>query len=155
MRGMSGAALLLAALAGVAAVVVPYAALGGGSYAPAPVADPCTSSAWTRPQGVQELLERLALTGFTRAACVLAVTREELVLALRSEEALDRFARERGRSRAEVDRVIRDGLRSAAADAEEAGDLPEIVAPLVRRAIEELSPTVILDTLERLSSLLP
>ncbi|MDW8337737.1 MAG: hypothetical protein RMM28_01180 [Thermoleophilia bacterium] len=152
---MRSAALLLGALAAVAAVVLPYAALGGGSYAPAPVADPCTTSGWQRPEGVQELLERLALTGFARAACELGVTREELVLALRSEEALDRFARAHGRSLEEVEATIREGLRSTADDAEAAGDLPGIVSPLVRRAIDELSPTVILDTLERLSALLP
>lgn len=152
---MSRARPLLLALLAVAAVLVPYAALGGGAYAPAPVADPCERTAWVKPDGIPDLLEQLAVTGLTRAACELGVSREELVLALRSDEALDSFAREHGLTRAEVDRVVRAGVISTAADAEEAGDLPGLVAPLVRRAIDELPPTLVLETLERLGSLVP
>lgn len=142
------------ALAAVAAVLVPFAALGGGSYTPAEVADPCEAR-WTGASGIQALLEQIALTGFARAACELGVTREELVLALRSDEALDAFAREHGRSRAEVEAAIRDGLAKAVEEAEQAGDLPSLVAPLVERAVRELPPTAILDSLERLASLIP
>ncbi|HSJ94474.1 MAG TPA: hypothetical protein VK896_10615 [Gaiellaceae bacterium] len=151
---MSGTRALALAVAAVAAVLVPYAALGGGSYEPAAVGDPCQVT-WAPPDGVQGLLEELALTGFSEAACELGVSREELVLALRSEDALDAFARERGVSRAEVDGAVRDGLEQAVEEAEEAGDLPGLVASLVRRAVRELPPTAILETLERLSSLLP
>jgi hypothetical protein len=140
------------ALAAVVAVLVPFAALGGGSYTPARVADPCETE-WTKPNGIQALLEQLALTGFAGAACELGVTREELVLALRSDDALDAFARERGLARAEVDEAIRDGLEKAVEEAEAAGDLPSVVAPLVQRAVRELPPTTILDALERLGSL--
>ena len=43
---MTRAAPLLVAVAAVAAVVVPYVALGGGSYEPTPVADPCIRREW-------------------------------------------------------------------------------------------------------------
>ena len=152
---MSRARPLHLALAAVAAVLVPYAALGGGSYAPAAVANPCEASEWAEPDGLQELLEELALVGFARAACELDVSREELVLALRSDAALDAFARKHDLPRSEVDDSIRDGLSSTTADAEDAGDLPGLVAPLVERAVTELPPTLILETLERLGSLLP
>lgn len=151
---MTRARPVLLALAVVAAVLVPYLALGGGSYAPAAVADPCETE-WTGPSGIQALLEQLALTGFAGAACELGVSREELVLALRSDEALDRFAREQGRSRDEVDEAIRDGLEKAVEEAEAQGDLPTLVAPLVKRAVRELPPTAVLDALERLGSLIP
>lgn len=151
---MTRARPVLLALVVVAAVVIPYLALGGGSYAPAAVGDPCEAE-WTGPSGIQALLEELALTGFAAAACELGVSREELVLALRSDDALDAFAREQGLSRDEVDATIRDGLEKAVADAEEAGDLPSLVAPLVRRAVQELPPTAVLDALERLGSLIP
>lgn len=151
---MTRARPILLALAAVAAVLVPYAALGGGSYEPAAVGDPCQTT-WATPDGLQGLLEELALTGFAGAACELEVSREELVLALRSEDALDAFAREQGVSRAEVDDAVQDGLEKAVEEAEEAGDLPGLVASLVRRAVTELPPTAILETLERLSSLLP
>jgi hypothetical protein len=142
------------ALVAVAAVLVPFAALGGGSYAPAEVADPCEAE-WASPNGIQALLEQLALTGFAGAACELGVTREELVLALRSDEALAAFAREHGLSQARVEEVIRDSLAQTVEEAEESGDLPSLVAPLVERAVRELPPTAILETLERLGSLIP
>lgn len=145
---------VLLALAVVAAVVVPYLALGGGSYAPAAVADPCETE-WTDPSGIQGLLEELALTGFAGAACELGVSREELVLALRSDAALDAFAREQRLPRDEVDATIRDSLGKAVEEAEDAGDLPGLVAPLVKRAVQELPPTAVLDALERLGSLIP
>lgn len=151
---MTGGRALAVAVAAVAAVLVPYAALGGGSYEPAAVGDPCETT-WAAPDGFQALLEELALTGFAGAACELGVSREELVLALRSEDALDAFAREQDVPRADVDAAVRDGLEKAVEDAEEAGDLPGLVASLVRRAVTQLPPTAILETLERLSSLLP
>jgi hypothetical protein len=142
------------ALVAVAAVLVPFVALGGGSYTPAEVRDPCEAE-WTAPSGIQALLEQLALIGFAGAACELGVTREELVLALRSDEALAAFAREHGLSQARVEEVIRDSLAQTVEEAEESGDLPSLVAPLVERAVRELPPTAILETLERLGSLIP
>lgn len=142
------------ALAAVVAVLAPFAALGGGTYTPTQVADPCETE-WTGSSGIQALLEQLALTGFAEAACALGVTREELVLALRSDEALDAFAREHELARTEVDDAIRGGLERSVAEAERAGDLPSLVTPLVRRAVHELPPTAILDALERLGSLIP
>ena len=40
---------LLVSLALVAAVLVPYLALGGASYKPTPVADPCATQGMARP----------------------------------------------------------------------------------------------------------
>jgi hypothetical protein len=148
------AAPLLVALAAVAAVVVPYLALGGTSFEPAPVADPCVQREWRDPGSLQAVLEQVALSAFDGAACELGVSREELVLALRSEESLEAFAAEHGLSREDAERLVEDGLERAIDDAEEADALPGFVASLVRRAVESLPPWLLLETLERFGGLL-
>ena len=146
---------LLVSLGLVAAVVVPYLALGGGRFEPTPVADPCESREQPDADGLAETLERIALAGVDGVACELGVSREELVLALRSEEALDAFSEERGLDRDELEQAITDGLVRAVNEAEDAGSLPGFVAPLVRRAAESVPPWLILETLESLGDFLP
>lgn len=151
---MRRAAPLLVAIAAVAAVVVPYLALGGTSYEPTAVADPCERREWRDPGDVQAVLEQVALSAFDGAACELGVSREELVLALRSEESLDAFAAEHGVDRGDAERLVEDGLERAIDDAEQAGALPGFVASLIRRAVESLPPWLLLETLERFGGLL-
>jgi hypothetical protein len=146
---------LLVSLGLVLAVVVPYLALGGGRFEPAPVADPCEARERPDAGGLAETLEAIALAGVDGVACELGVSREELVLALRSEEALAEFSDEQGLDRDELEQAITDGLIRAVDQAEEAGSLPGLVAPLVRRAAESVPPWLILETLEGLGSLLP
>lgn len=146
---------LLVALGLVAAVVVPYLALGGASFEPTPVADPCATREWREPGGLQEVLEQVALSALDGAACELGVSREDLVLAVRSEEALDVFAEEHGLSRPDAERAVQDGLERAIDDAEEAGALPGVVASLARRAVETVPPWLLLEALEGLGGLLP
>lgn len=150
---MRRARLLLVALVAVAAVVVPYAALGGATYAPTPVADPCEARDWREPDGLESALEQVVLSALDGAACTLGVSREELVLALRSDATLDAFARERGLSREDAERAVRDGLARSVDDAEEAGALPGFTASLVRRVAENLPPRLLLELLERLGGL--
>ena len=88
-------------------------------------------------------------------ACELGVSREDLVLALRSEEALAALSAEQGIDRDELEQSITDGLVRAVDDADEAGTLPSFVAPLVRKAAESVPPWLILETLERLGGFLP
>jgi hypothetical protein len=154
-RDIGGRRLLVVAIAAVAAVVLPYVALGGAAYEPTPVRDPCEQQEWQDVDGLEETLEQMALTGFARAACELGVSREELVLALRSEAALDRFAAKHGLDRDEVDRAVRDGVSQAIDEAEEAGDLSGLLAPLVRRAVEELPPHLLLEAVQRVGSFVP
>lgn len=146
---------VLVALGLVAVVVVPYVALGGGSFEPTPVADPCQARALPEAEGLAETIERIALTAVDNVACQLGVSREELVLALRSEDAFDSFTSENDIDRAEAERAIHDGLVGAVDEAEADGTLPGLVAPLVRKAAEDLPPWLILEALERLGSFLP
>ena len=146
---------LLVALGAVAVVVLPYVALGGATFEPTPVADPCETREWRDPGGLQEALEQVALSALDGAACELGVTREDLVLAIRDEDALDAFAAEHGIVRADAVRAVHDGLQRAIDDAEEGGALPGFLAGFARRAADAVPPWLLLETLERLGGLLP
>ncbi len=152
---MRRATPVLVALAAVAGVVVPYVALGGGSYEPTPVADPCQKREWRKPGDLQAVLEQVALSALDGAACDLGTSREELVLALRDEKSLDAFAAERNITRARAERAVRDGVERAVAEAQAAGDLSGFVASVIARGIETVPPWLLLETLERMRSLLP
>ena len=152
---MTRAAPLLVALAAVAAVVVPYVALGGGSYEPTPVADPCVKREWRNPGGLQAVLEQVALSALDGAACELGTSREELVLALRDEKSLDAFAAEHHITRADAERAVHDGLERSIAEATAAGDLSGFVASLIARTVKSVPPWLILETLERVRGFLP
>lgn len=152
---MKRALPLFVTIGAVAAVLVPYLALGGAAFEPTPVADPCVTREWREPGDLGEVLEQVALSALDGAACELGVAREDLVLAVRDEEALDAFATEHGISRTEAEQAVADGLERAIGDAEEAGALPGFLAALARRAAEAVPPWLLLETLERLGSFLP
>jgi hypothetical protein len=142
-------------LAAVAAVIVPYVALGGASYAPTPLADPCETREWRDPGGLSEALEQVALSGLDGAACQLDTSREELVLALRDESALDGLAEEKGLAREDAEQAVQAALVRAIDDAEDAGAIPGLVSGLARRAVESVPPHLLLEALQRLGAFLP
>jgi hypothetical protein len=146
---------LLVAVGLVAVVLVPYLALGGASFEPTPVADPCVSRDWREPGDVSEVLEQIVLSALDGAACKLGVSREDLVLAVRDEDALEDFAREHGISRDDAEAAVRDGLVRAVDDAVEADAIGETVASIARRVVESVPPWLVLEALESLSGLLP
>lgn len=152
---MKRATPLLVAIAAVAAVVVPYLALGGASYDPTPVADPCVTREWRDPGDLEAVFEQIVLSALDGAACELGVSREELVLAVRDEASLDAFAAEHGISRADAEQAVEDGLERAIDDAEEAGALPGFIASVARKAVGSVPPWLLLDALESLRGLLP
>ena len=147
------AAPLFVALAAVAAVVVPYLALGGTSYAPTPVADPCKARAWRNPGDIQETLEQIVLSALDGTACELHVSREDLVLALADEQSLDRFASAHGISRADAERALHDGLVRAVDDADRAGALSGPLGAIVRSTVERIPARLVLDLLQQLRGL--
>ena len=144
---------LFVALGLVAAVVVPYLALGGASYKPAPVADPCQSREWRNPGGLSASLEQIALSALDGSACALGVSREELVLAFADEDSLDAFAAKHGITRDHAETAVRDGLVRSVDDAVKAGALSGLTARIVRSAVERVPPNLILDLLEQLRGL--
>jgi len=147
------AAPIVVALAAVAAVLLPYLALGGASYKPTAAADPCRTRAWRNPGNTEQTLEQIVLSALDGAACTMHVSREDLVVALADESSLDRFAREHGISKAEADRAVHDGLVRAVDDAEHAGALSGFVGGLVRGAVDRIPPRLVLELLQQLRGL--
>jgi hypothetical protein len=132
------------------ALVIAYLALGGASYAPAKVADPCETRDWREPEGVEEVAEQIALSGLDGAACELDVSREEMVLALANPDARAQFAREHGISNERLEQLVRDGLLRAIDDAEQADALDPTLAGLLRGIVSNIPVDELLDLLEQL-----
>ena len=135
------------------ALVVAYLALGGASYAPAKVADPCATRDWREPQGVEEVAEQIALSGLDGAACELDVSREEMVLALANSESRDRFAQEHGITDERLEQLVREGLLRAIDDAESADALNPTIADLLRGIARRVPLDQLLELLESLPGL--
>jgi hypothetical protein len=145
-------AIALSAAAAVALVVV-YLALGGGSYAPAKVADPCAPRDWRDPVGVQAVAQQIVLSGLDGAACDLHVSREDVVLAFASRDSLRRFARDHGISGSELEGLVRASLLRAVNDAARANALDPAVANLLRDAVRRIPIGGLLDLLDQLQGL--
>ena len=149
------AAVIASAVAVSAALVLVYAALGGGRYTPTPAADPCAPREWRSPHGLQATLEQIALSTADGAACDLGVSREELVLALGSESDLDRFAAKHGLSRGDAESAIRDGLVRAIDDGQQANAISGDTADVLRGIATRLPIGLVLAVLRGASGLLP
>jgi hypothetical protein len=120
---VSSRALVQASVAAAAVLVVVSLALGGASYEPRQVADPCQPRQLRQPHGVQELAQQLTLSALDGAACELHTSRETLALALASPAGRRRFA-----SNPRLGSALRAGLVRAIDDAGRAGELPGPVA---------------------------
>jgi hypothetical protein len=135
-------------------LVVTYVALGGTSYEPTPVANPCAPRPARTATGTDERLQLVVLAAADAAACRLGVSREELVLALRSVDELDQLAEKEGKSRDELEAALRDGLVRAVGQAEDEGLIGDTTAGGLRFAAEHLPLGLLLDLLRRASSIL-
>jgi hypothetical protein len=132
------------------ALVVAYLALGGASYSPAAVADPCAAREVREADGFGEVAEQIVLSGLDGAACELGVSREAVVLAFASRDALERFAREHEISQDHLGDLVRSGLLRAADDAERAGRLDPRLGDLLRGLVRRVSIDRLLDLLDLL-----
>jgi len=135
------------------ALIVTYVALGGTSYEPTPVANPCAPRPTRPAAGTDERLELVVLAAADAAACRLGVSREELVLALRSVDELDRLAAKEGKTRDELEAALRDGLVRAVGQAEDEHLIGGTTAGALRFAADHLPLGLLLDVLRRASSI--
>ena len=135
-------------------LVATYVALGGTSYEPTPVANPCAPRPHREATGNDERLELVVLAAADAAACRLGVSREELVLALRSVDELDQLAAKEGKSRDELEQALRDGLVRAVGQAQGEDLIGDTTAGALRFAAEHLPLGLLLDVLRRASSIL-
>lgn len=145
---------LLVAAALACALVGAYVALGGTSYEPSPVANPCAPRPAREVQGTGERIEVVLLAAADTTACRLGVSREELVLALRSVDDLDALARKDGKSRDDLEEALRAGLVRAVDQGESQGLIGDTTASGLRFAAEHLPLGLLLSLLRGASSLL-
>ena len=145
---------LLVALGACVALLALYAALGGGSYQPAAVADPCLARAAPadRAGGISGALEHALLSSVDNAACKLGVSREELVIALRSESDFEKLATKSGTTPDAAAAVVAASLGDAIDAAERQGTLPGFVAGLLRSLTEHVRPWDLLSLVDRIRS---
>jgi hypothetical protein len=146
-----GAVTLAASVVASVALVVTYLALGGASYEPVAVADPCEPRPIEKPQGGGEVLQQVALSALDGAACELGVSREDLTLALASRNSRERFLREHRVTDEVLEQALRAGLVRAVDDAERVDALTGLEASVIRAAVERLPIGVVIDVLQRAS----
>lgn len=128
-----GGPALVAAAAGLSMLLVlAYLLAGGSSYEPTPSADPCAPREWRSPDGIEESAQQFALSALDGAACDLGVTREQLAVALASEESRAQFATEQGIGDPELEVAVRAGLLRAIDDAVAADALGPVLADPLR-----------------------
>lgn len=144
---------IVVALVASSGLVLAYLALGGASYAPAKVADPCAARDWRSPSGFQEAAQQIVLSALDGAACDLGVSREQLVLAFESRNSLRRFARRQGIGSAELEQIVRAGLVRAVDDAAGAGALDPTTAGLLRELAGRIPVEALLNLPDLLSAL--
>jgi len=140
-------------VAAALALVVTYLALGGASYAPAKVADPCATRDWREPQGLAEVGEQIVLSGLDGAACELGVSREEMVLALANRDSREQFARDHRISDERLEQLVRDGLMRAIDDAVQADALNPTIAGILRGLVRTIPVDELVDLLDQIPGL--
>jgi hypothetical protein len=128
---VSGRGLVIGSVLASAALVATFLALGGSSYSPADVRDPCEPRHWRQTDDLRETAEQFTLSALDGTACELHVSRETLVVALASSEGRERFAED-----PRLEQAVRAGLRRAIDDAERAGDLSPLLADGLRELAE-------------------
>jgi hypothetical protein len=139
--------------AAAAALVVTYLALGGASYAPAKVADPCAPREWRDPGSLGQVAEQIVLSALDGAACELHVSRERIVLAFENRASLERFAQAHGITNDELEGLVRSGLLRAVDDAVRADALPADLATRLRDLVRRFPVDVLLDLIDQLPGL--
>ncbi len=112
-----------------AAIVLLAVELGMGAWSFGEVrrVDPCTAHTPSLGSGFDATLQRIVLDGLNGAACRLHTTREQLV------ESLDPSHPSRW-SEDQIQEAVRAGLVRSIDETENRGDLPAIVATLLREA---------------------
>ena len=150
--GLRAQLLVGGAILAAVALVVAYLAAGGSSYTPEKTQDPCQPREWRDPGNLQEVAEQFSLSALDGAACELGVSREELALALPTEEAREEFERQHGIDTEEFARAIRAGLLRAIEDAEDAGALSPLIAGPLRATVEQIPLDQAIELVEDASS---
>ena len=120
----------LVALFAAALVLIGVELVLAARTSPVRIASPCAARPLFPGHGLDAGTQRVVLDGLGRAACSLGVSREALVLSFAgSGDGL-------GRPKPQVERAVRSGLENALADATNRGEIPHLLAAILRAAIE-------------------
>lgn len=122
-----GGTLIGIAVAASLALVITFLALGGSSYSPAGVRDPCKPRPWRQTDDLQGTAQQFTLSALDGTACDLHISRETLVVALASANGRERFADD-----PRLEAAVRAGLERAIDDGERAGEISGVVATGLR-----------------------
>jgi len=136
-----------------ASVPVSYLALGGGSYEPSSVRNPCAPRSWRNPGGLEAVAQQIALSALDGAACHFGVSRETLTIALATSSSRARFARAHHVDSHELENAVRRGLERAVDDAERAGAISGFRATALRFAAEHVPVEQLANLVETVQSL--
>jgi hypothetical protein len=136
-----------------AAVPAAYLALGGGSYQPSSVRNPCAQRSWRDPGGFEAVAQQIALSALDGAACHFGVSRETLTLALATSSSRARFARAHNVDSHELENAVRRGLVRSIDDAERAGALGGLRATALRFAAQHVPVEQMADLVQTVGSL--
>ena len=141
---------VVAALAAAAvALLAIELGMGAWGFGATKRVNPCTAHASYPGGGFDATLQRIVLDGLNGAACELHTSREELVLALRpSDERSAKWDDET------IQRAVRVGLVRAIDEAEKRGDVPGILAAVLRAGASHAPVKFLLEGNADLSGLL-
>ena len=154
MRPLRQAFVVLGCSAALAASVpAAYLALGGGSYAPSSVRNPCAERSWRDPGGLEAVAQQIALSALDGAACHFGVSRETLTLALATASSRARFARAHHVDSHELENAVRRGLDRSIDDAHRAGAIGGLEETALRFAVGHIPVEQMADLTATLRSL--
>jgi len=114
-------------LAAAVALLAVELGMGAWGFGEVHRQDPCTARTPSLGGGVDAALQRIVLDGLNGAACRLHTTREQLVEAL-GPSGSSRWTPE------QIQQAVRAGLVRSIDESEQRGDLPGIVASVLREA---------------------
>jgi len=129
-RNVSAAIVVVAILVGAGVALVASDVIQGSAHTAA-IENPCEQRAPFPGSGLDATVQRVVLDGLDGAACRLGTSRERLVLSLAGDQS-QRLSADKARTEA----AVRAGLLRALDEAVSRGDVPALLAPLVRRVVQ-------------------
>jgi hypothetical protein len=133
------AALLVAAVAFLAVEL----GMGAWNFGEPKRQNPCITHAQFHGSGIDAVFQRIVLDGLNGAACELHTTREQFVLSLQPSSGSHRRWDDET-----IQRAVRAGLVRSIDEAEQRGDVPSVIAPVLKAAAEHAPVKFLLEGLD-------
>lgn len=141
--------LVAALLAAAAVLLAVELGMGAWGFGEVKTVNPCTAHTPSLGSGFDATLQRIILDGLNGAACQLHTSREKLVLSLSpsSGQHVDW-------SPDTIQRAIRSGLVHAIDEAQHRGDVPGVIASVLRIGAEHAPVKFLVEGGEKIGGLL-